>query len=121
MMIRNLDNNYDWTFGSGLSNYLSDNAAIALNIETRLKSFLNDCFFASNEGLDWWIFLDKGHDEEMENSVTTCIAESYGVIAINSAEMVNDAQRNYRFKYDIETIFSSSYINEISLPAPMLQ
>lgn len=121
MIIRSLDNNGDWTFGSGASNYLLDNGAIALNIETRLKSFLNDCFFASNEGLDWWNFLDKGYNEEMENAVTVCIAGSYGVIAINSYEMVNDVQRNYKFTYNIETIFSSSYINEISLPAPVLQ
>lgn len=44
MSIRNLDENHDWTFGAGRSNYLNYNAEIGLNIKTRLLSFLGDCF-----------------------------------------------------------------------------
>ena len=53
-----LDN--DWTFGKGRQSYLRHEAAIKQSIRTRLMSFLGDCFFDINAGIDWWRFLGGG-------------------------------------------------------------
>lgn len=57
MRVRALDSNGDWTFGSGQNDYLSGTSAVIQAIQTRLLMFLGDCFFATNQGIDWFTFL----------------------------------------------------------------
>ena len=57
MIVRALNSSGDWTYGAGKNNYLSANAAVAQAIATRLLSFLGDCFWATNAGIDWFTFL----------------------------------------------------------------
>lgn len=52
MIVRALDINGDWTFGQGKGNYLTNQAAIAQNVQTRLLSFLGDCFFDPTAGIN---------------------------------------------------------------------
>ena len=46
MIVRALDKDGDWTFGQGLSNYLVNIDALAQVIQTRIKSYLANCFFS---------------------------------------------------------------------------
>lgn len=57
MKVRGLDAVGDWTFGSSLSNYKTGNDAIGQNIQTRVSSFLGNCFFDLGAGIDWFSFL----------------------------------------------------------------
>lgn len=57
MRFRNLDENGDWVFGKGRNSFSRENKALMLNIKTRLLSFLGDCFFDTEAGIDWWNFL----------------------------------------------------------------
>ena len=57
MRFRNLDENGDWCFGKGRNSYLINDRALMMNIRTRLLSFLGDCFFDTEAGIDWWTFL----------------------------------------------------------------
>ena len=83
MKFRNLDENHDWTFGRGLSNYTDRNNAIKLNIKTRLLSWLNDCFFAQDEGIDWYNRLGKkGQRALLEADIKKTIIESEDVTAV---------------------------------------
>lgn len=63
MRFRNIDANGDWVFGKGRNSYLRGNDALMINIKTRLLSFLNDCFFDTEAGIDWWNLLG-GKDEK---------------------------------------------------------
>lgn len=113
-MFRNLDINHDWTWGSGKSNYVTENQEIGLNIKTRVLSFLGDCFFAINEGIDWWNLLDYRYQERLENAVTEVVKNTPGVTAINSIDVLVNADREIRLKYDIQTVYSQSYTGEIT-------
>lgn len=113
MSIRNLDGNHDWTFGSGKSNYVVENQEIALNIETRVLSFLGNCFFATDEGIDWFNLLDYRYQDRLENSVQEVVKNTPGVTGINSIDVLIGANRQIRIAYDIQTIYSSSYTGEI--------
>ncbi len=113
-MFRNLDINHDWTWGSGKSNYVTENQEIGLNIETRVLSFLGDCFFAINEGIDWWNLLDYRYQDRLENAVTEVVKNTPGVTAINSIDVLVNADREIRLKYDIQTVYSQSYTGEIT-------
>ena len=112
-MFRNLDANNDWTFGIGQNNYVTEQQESALNLRTRIMSFLGDCFFATNEGIDWWNLLDYRYQDRLEKAVQDVIKDTPGVTAINSVDILIGANRKIRIQYDIQTIYSTSYVEEI--------
>lgn len=113
MSFRNLDTNHDWVFGTGRNAYVQENQEIGLNIETLLLSFLGDCFFATNEGIDWFNLLDYRYQDKLENIVQETIIQTPGVTGINSVDVVIGVNRQIRITYDIQTIYSSSYTGEL--------
>lgn len=113
MAFRNLSRNGDWVFGSGKNSYVTENQEIGLNIKTRVLSFLGDCFFATEEGINWWNLLEIGKQEQLENSVQETIKNTAGVTAINSVDVVMGANRKITITYDVQTIYSESYSGEI--------
>lgn len=113
MTFRNLTASHDWTFGSGKSNYVSGNQEIALNIKTRVLSFLGNCFFATDEGIDWFNLLDYRYQDRLENEVQQVVIQTPGVTGINSIDIITTADRQIRIAYDVQTIYSSSYEDEV--------
>lgn len=57
MRFRNLTADGDWCFGKGRNSFLMNDRALMMNIRTRLLSFLGDCFFDEEAGIDWWNLL----------------------------------------------------------------
>ena len=114
MSFRNLDKNHDWVFGCGRNDYVRDVQEIALNIKTRILSFLGDCFFAANEGIDWFNLLDYRYQNRLELKVQETIKNTPGVSAINSIDIMQGANRKIIITYDIQTIFSTSYQGEVT-------
>lgn len=113
-MFRALDANSDWSFGNGIGSYVTEEQEIALNVKTRIMSFLGDCFFATDEGIDWWNLLDYRYQDRLENAVQDVIKNTPGVTAINSVDVLVGANRQIRLQYDIQTIYSQSYIDEVT-------
>jgi hypothetical protein len=106
MIFRNLDNNDDWTFGKGKQNYAQDDNAIATNLKTRLKSFLNDCFFDMEAGLDWFNLLGKDF-EKLVSDVKKCIITSEGIYRLNDFDVYFDREkREITITYNVDTINS---------------
>lgn len=115
MTFRNLTNDHDWVFGTGKNSYVSETQEIALNIKTRILSFLNDCFFATNEGIDYWNLLDYNKQEQLENQLQATIVQTPGVTKINSVDVLIGANRRFNVSYSIETIYSTTIDNTVSL------
>ncbi len=113
MSFRNLKNG-DWVYGSGRNDYVSENQEIALNVETRILSFLGDCFFAADEGIDWFNLLDYRYQDRLELAVQDVVIKTPGVTGINSVDVLTGANRKITISYDIQTIYSQSYVNEVS-------
>ena len=117
MIFRNLDSNGDWTFGKGKNNYTRENKAIGLNIQTRIYSWLGDCFFDQGAGIDWVNRLgSKNQRELLELDLRNIILQSEGVTGILefSTSLVD---RNFRADYSVETIYSKSYTDTIEVNA----
>ena len=112
-MFRNLDANDDWTFGNNLGSYVTEQKEIIINLKTRILSFLGDCFFATDEGIDWWNLLDYRYRDRLENAVSEVVKNTPGVTAINSIDVLVGANRKIRIAYDIQTIYSQSYLVEV--------
>lgn len=115
MIFRNLDQNHDWLIGQGLQNFLTNDDAIVLNIETRLLSWLNDCFFDMGAGIDWLNFLgSKGQENALILNLRRVILQSYGVTGIVSFFVTLNSARQFQADYTINTIFSQGYQNRLT-------
>lgn len=107
MIIRGLDENNDWTFGRGNADYLANNPAIALNIRTRILSWVNDCFFDLSAGIDWVNRLgSKDQRELLEQDLKILILKSFGVTGIISID-TQLIDRKFVANYSITTIYST--------------
>ncbi len=110
MTIRNLDATLDWTFGQGRQNYLTGQAAIMLDIATRLRSFLNDTFWAMDFGIDWWNLLGQRNPSAQANvilQVREVIARTYGVArVITVTAALRPGTRRLAVTAQVDTIFS---------------
>lgn len=115
MTFRNLTNDNDWTFGSGISDYATEQREIELNIKTRVWSFLGDCFFAINEGIDYWNLLDYNRQDELENQIKSTIINTPGVQSIEEVDILLSANRKFNLSYSVKTIYSSSITGTIPL------
>ena len=83
LIVRRLDSNGDWCFGASLNDYLSQNRAVAQNLQTRLNSFLGNCFFDLGAGVNWLGFLGGSavNAPQLVLSVTSVILNTAGVQA----------------------------------------
>lgn len=114
MIFRQLDSAHDWTFGKGLSNYAQTEKAVEANIQTRLLSWANDCFFALASGVDWLSLLDVGQQNNMIEAIKSNILNAFGVVGVNSVEAIFDAEaRHINITYNIQTIYSPSFAGQI--------
>ncbi len=110
MIIRKIDAQSDWLFGHGNSDYAKDEAAINENIQTRILSWIGDCFFALQEGVDWRNRLEVGQQAALKDEIATIILQSFGVMAINFIELSFDGRtRLATIRANIQTIFSPSF------------
>lgn len=118
MKIRNLGPDLDWVFGSGRQNYLTLNNAIRLNIATRIRSFLNDCWFDLEAGIDWWNLMGSKNPAAQPNTILACraeIAQSYGVAKIDSVTASTDVRtRKLSVQFSITTIFNTTVAGTVS-------
>jgi hypothetical protein len=109
MIIRGLDGNGDWRFGKGKNDYLSFNQAIMQNIATRLRSFLGDCFFAPEAGLDWFNLLGSKNQLALELAVRSVILNTTGVTSIvNLSINLEESTRLISMTYTITTVFTDN-------------
>lgn len=122
MIVRTLDINHDWEFGKGRNDYLSNNDAIVQMVNTRLNSFLGDCFFASDAGIDWFNLLGSKNRLAIELSVRAVILNTEGVVSLVRSETVLDSlTRVISMNYTITTIFSAeNNVGEITSSSSFL-
>ena len=70
--------------------------------------FLNDCFFATNAGIDWFTYLGgrgNANQLQVELAIAATIANSYGVQSLVQVNAVLTG-RNLTLSYNVQTVFS---------------
>ena len=121
MFIRSIDSSGDWNWGQNLQSFNFAEAAIEEDIYTRLLSFLNDCFWALNFGVDWWNLLgakNPAAEAAILLQTRTMIITGYGVSSINSVDLIMNANtRKLAIEYDVDTIYSTGVEGSV-IPSP---
>ena len=108
MKFRSLDGVGDWQFGQGLESYALENNAIMLDVKTCVLSFLRDCWFDPEAGIDWLRLLgSSATQQEIKLTVRGIILKCQGVTNVNSIDL-SFVNRRLSMSYNINTIFSSN-------------
>lgn len=107
MRVRALDSNGDWTFGKGQNDYKVNRDAVAQDIQTRLSSFLGDCFFDLGAGIDWLNFLAGSKNQLALNlAISAVILNTEGVFQmVQLSAGLDDITRRFTVSYTVGTIY----------------
>jgi hypothetical protein len=106
MIVRALNTNGDFCFGRGKSDYFTLNKAIGQSIKTRLGSFINDCFFATADGIDWWYLLGSKNRMGLNLSISSIILNTPGVTGIIQLSINEDSNRALTVSYSVTTVYT---------------
>lgn len=110
------EKDHDWTFGKGKQSYFRREAAVAQSIMTRLMSFLGDCFFDINAGLDWWQLMGGKDRAALLVQVRSVILGTEGVIRVSDLDVTfNSPTRNIHLSYKIDTLYSFSQTGVVEI------
>ena len=105
----------DWKFGKGQLDYLTGNAAVAQDIKNRCLSFIGDCFFATNAGIDWFNLMGKGTQIQLNLAISAMILGTDNVTGISQYQTnLNPVTRAFRVQYQVQTAFSTTLFGEFS-------
>lgn len=115
MRFRSLDGTGDWQFGRGLESYALNNDAIAFDVQTSILSFLKDCWFDPDAGIDWLRLLgSNAQQQEISLNVRGVILQCEGVTRVNSINIVQNGRR-LTVTYNINTVFSNNNSNIVEV------
>ena len=124
MKFRGLDADSDWMIGQGFGSYAQEEAALALDIATRIRSWYGNCFFDPQNGVDWINRLEKNQVENLKLEIQAVILQTQGVIKINSMDLsfpfAGDlwspgSARESILVYNIQTIYSPSFQKQVAM------
>jgi hypothetical protein len=117
MKVRRIDRNGDWTFGQGLSNYISRSEGVRQNVITRLKSFKNDWFLDVEANIDWYnILSNKNNEQTILREIERITLATEGVQTITNLEVVSvNNKREARIHLSFTTIYDTSFDEQIEI------
>jgi len=104
MIVRALDGTGDWLFGKGQNDYKSGKNAISQNIQTRLNSFLGDCFFDLSAGIDWFNLLGAKNQLAINIAVSAVIINTPNVKSLLELSLVLSQARLITITYSVDTV-----------------
>lgn len=118
MIQRQLDVNDDWTFGRGIQNFVTGQAAMMLNLKTRLREWANDCFFNLSAGIDYLNYLGIGKQSLLDNAIITVTLGSYGVISVDTySGSLSSSERAYSVTMTLKTIYGTVTLStDVGIP-----
>lgn len=107
-IVRTLDGDNDWTFGAGINNYRVNKNAVAQNIQTRLNSFIGDCYFDLKAGLDWFNLLGCKDPISLNLAISATILNTAYVVKLTQLNIrLDSATRNIEIDYEVLTAFGA--------------
>ncbi len=107
-IVRQIDDDGDWLFGKGQNDYVRSNKSVVQNINTRLGSFLGDCFFDLGAGLDWFNLLGAKDQLTLNLSISAVILNTPFVTGIQQLTATLSPERVFTVTYRVQTTYSSA-------------
>ena len=105
----------DWIFGKGKSDYLQDDAAIAYDIATQLRTFRGECFFDADVGVPWFSILGQKNQDLIMLEIKKVILGVDGVTDVTDVRFTLSDDRNFMVQWWVNTINSTGVNGSASL------
>ena len=100
-----------WCFGHSLADYRTKQNQIAQDIYTALMEWKFDCFFALENGIDWYTRLgSKNQKELLDQDVIDTIQNRAGVLSVYDFDS-NATGRHYTCSCKVFTEYSGDDLN----------
>lgn len=117
MRVSGLNEDGDWTFGASQANYLTGAAAVYQNVQTRIRSFVNDWFLDTQDGIDWYTLLgNKGTESEILSEIERVTLQTEFITAITVLNIVRrDENRAVTIQLGITTLFDDNITDELRI------
>lgn len=116
MKYRALDQNSDWSFGTGLQSYFTAIAAIRADIQSALQVYLGESFFALDFGIDWWNLIGGKDEQGIILQCRAMISTREGVTKINRVDAtLNRTTRALNVSYNIDTVFTRNLSGQVTI------
>jgi hypothetical protein len=107
MRSRAITSTSDWTFGKSQNNYVVNIQAVRQNIQTRLQSWLGDCWFDTGAGVNWLGYIGSKDQTAMTLGLASVILNTAGVTGlIQLSASLNDNSRSISISYQVQTVYS---------------
>lgn len=101
----------EWLFGHSFADYRTQQNQIAQDIYTALYEWKYDCFFALENGIDWYTRLgSKNQKELLDNDIIACIQKREGVLNVFDFNS-NLTGRHYTCSCKVFTEYSGNELN----------
>jgi hypothetical protein len=114
MIIRSIDSTGDWVYGKGKNDYKRDKASLIQDLNTRLKEWKYDCFFAQLEGVDYKNFLDRGTQLFLDADIKKVILKTEGILRIDTfSSTIDKDTRLYTFQAQVFSIYGNLEVDFI--------
>jgi len=119
MIVSGLNNDDDWRFGKNRAQYKRNGVAVYQNVQTRIKSFINDWFLNTKTGIDWYTLLgNKGTETQILRAIERVVLETQFVKSITKLQITNrDKNRGVTIELAITTLFEDTIQDEIRIEA----
>lgn len=106
----------EWVFGHSLLDYKKGLAQIVQDIYTALYEWKYDCFFALENGIDWYTRLGfKGQKDLLDEDIQRVIENRIGVLSLKNFNSTLEG-RHYYCTCEVFTEFSAEpFIIEFSI------
>lgn len=105
MITRGVDAQNDWMFGKGKNDFKRNIFAVGQNVKTRLQSFLGDCYFQSDAGIDWFNLLGDKNLPALELAISSVILNTSGVTGIVELSTTVGENREVTTQYTLDTVY----------------
>ena len=93
----------EWIFGHSYLDYKTKQSQIVQDIYTALYEWKYDCFFALENGIDWYTRLGfKGQKNYLDRDIQIVIENRIGVLRLANFESLLEG-RNYSCKCEVFT------------------
>lgn len=106
MIVRGIDSNGDWLFGKGKSDYKYQVNALAQILQTRIKSFQGDCFFATNDNIDWFMLMGSRKLNDLRLAIASTILNTEAVNSLAELNVSIDPEtRRVTIEYSVISVY----------------
>lgn len=109
--LRSLTPTGDWTYGNGAAGFLTGNAAVRQDINSRLLEILGECFFDLGGGVNWFGYLSSKNPRGLALAIATVVLNTTNVVGLAAPIQfsLNDRTRALTIDWNVDTVFSRSF------------